>query len=156
MDASAPILVLRDPRESWSRCSLRPLRGRPDIEFVTWRENLELEVGPRVLLDPSAPELGPEERGLGLFVIDCSWRRLPRIGRAVVDEPPRRSLPPLVTAYPRRSSIFADPSTGLATVEALFAASALLGRPDPTLLDGYRFADEFLAANPELAGPPKR
>ncbi|MEO0651355.1 MAG: DUF367 domain-containing protein [Planctomycetota bacterium] len=149
-----PILVLRDPRESWARCSLRPLREREDIEFVTWSEELELEVGGRVLLDPEAPALEPSdpalERGgvrLGLFVIDCSWRRLERIGRAVVDAPLRRALPPLETAYPRKSSTFEDPAQGLATVEALFAASALLGRPDASLLAGYRFADAFLAAN---------
>jgi pre-rRNA-processing protein TSR3 len=145
------ILVLRDPRESWARCSLRPLRDREDVRFVSWREDLELVVGHRVLLDPEGPVLSEADADRGLFVIDSSWRRLPRIGSAVVDDPPRRSLPPLRTAYPRRSSTFQDPAAGLATVEALFAAAALLGRPDPTLLDGYRFAEAFLAANPGLA-----
>ncbi len=145
------ILVLRDPREAWARCSLRPLRGRADIRFVTWTERLELEAGPRVLLAPDAPVLGPADLGLGLFVVDCSWRRLPLIGRAVTDAPPRRSLPPLRTAYPRRSRTFPDPDTGLATVEALFAAGVLLGRRDPSLLEGYHFAERFLALNPELS-----
>ena len=127
---------------------------------MTWSEGLELEVGARVLLDPEAPVLDqadgalePGGVGLGLFVIDCSWRRLPRIGRAVVDAPTRRALPPLETAYPRKSRTFEDPRRGLATVEALYAASALLGRPDPTLLDGYRFAEAFLERNRGLLEP---
>ena len=57
---------------------------------------------------------------------------------------------PLVTAYPRRSRLFADPAQGLASVEALYAALAILGRPRPELLEGYRWASEFLRANPEL------
>jgi pre-rRNA-processing protein TSR3 len=55
-----------------------------------------------------------------------------------------------VTAYPRRSRTFTDPERGLASIEALFAALALLGEPRRELLDGYRWAAEFLAANTGL------
>jgi pre-rRNA-processing protein TSR3 len=149
-NAPRDLLVLRDPRESWKRCSLRPLRGLPGVRFVTWRDDLALDVGDRLLLDPAAPPLADADRGRALFVIDCSWRRLPLLRRAVVGEPRARSLPPLLTAYPRRSETFADPAAGLATVEALYAAGLLLGEPDPQLLEGYRFKDEFLARNAAL------
>ena len=63
---------------------------------------------------------------------------------------PRR-LPPLATAYPRRSRTFEDPDAGLASVEALYAALHILSGPDPELLANYRWAASFLALNPSLA-----
>ena len=59
-----------------------------------------------------------------------------------------RSLPGEIrTAYPRRSKLFRDPPRGLATVEALVSALAILGSPDFSLLEGYLWADNFLALN---------
>ena len=60
--------------------------------------------------------------------------------------PQRRSIPgTIVTAYPRESKVFDDPTGGLASVEALYLARRLLGDDDPTLLDGYHWRDRFLA-----------
>jgi pre-rRNA-processing protein TSR3 len=73
------------------------------------------------------------------------------------DVPPR-SLRGFRTAYPRVSKTFPDPAHGLATVEALFLAHHILGRPTAGLLDHYRWAAEFLAANgltPERADPSR-
>lgn len=152
------LLILRDPKESWKRCSLAPLRELDGVRFVTWHPDLELDVTGRLLLDPHAPELAPGEVGVDadgrptcpLFLIDSSWRRLATLRRAVVGEPIARSLPPVATAYPRRSSTFDDPGNGLASIEALFAATCFAGAPDVALLDGYHFKDAFLGANPEL------
>lgn len=150
------VLILRDPKESWKRCSLAPLRGRPNVRFVSFRQDLELDVTGRVLLDPHAPELSPEDVGRPLLLIDSSWRRLPVLRRAVVGEFVARSLPPLPTAYPRKSSTFDDPEQGLASIEALYAAQWYLGRRELELLDGYYFRDAFLKLNPHLAeAPPK-
>jgi hypothetical protein len=65
-----------------------------------------------------------------------------------------RSLPAYQTAYPRRSETFPDPEQGLASIEALFVATCGLGRPDPDLLLGYRFAQRFLELNAGLPGGP--
>jgi hypothetical protein len=54
-----------------------------------------------------------------------------------------------VTAYPRASQIHPDPDGGLATIEALFIASALLGKWDVSLLSRYYFAREFMERNVE-------
>jgi pre-rRNA-processing protein TSR3 len=62
----------------------------------------------------------------------------------------RRRLPPLATAYPRKSRQFEDPASGLASVEALYAALAILGEARPDLLAQYRWAQGFLDANPQL------
>ncbi len=144
------ILILRDPRESVRRCSLTPLRGSPGIRFVNWRPDRRLDAAGRVLLTPDGEELTRADAGGGLLLIDCSWRRVSTLRAAIDGEPRPRRLPPLVSAYPRRSRDFVDPAQGLASVEALFAALAILGRPRPALLEGYHWAQEFLAANPEL------
>lgn len=144
------ILILRDPRESTRKCSLTPLRGMPGVRFVTYGPDRRVDAGGRVLLDPEGEELGPEDAGRGLFLIDCAWRRVASLRRTVDGEPVRRSLPPLVTAYPRRSTTFEDPAAGLASIEALYAAACLLQGPHPELLEHYRWREEFLAANPGL------
>jgi pre-rRNA-processing protein TSR3 len=149
------VLVFRDPRESARKCSLTPLRGLPGIRFEHDRPGLALAVGRRLLLHPDGDELGPADRGRaeGLLLVDCSWRRLPALLAKLRGELLPRRLPLLVSAYPRRSKLGADPERGLASVEALWAALALLGEPRPELLAGYRWREAFLAANRErLAG----
>ena len=145
------LLILRDPRESVRKCSLTPLRGLPGVRFVEYRPDRRIDASGRFLLDPEGDELTEADRDLGLFLIDCSWRRVSQLLATVDGDPPRRRLPPLRTAYPRKSRVYADPELGLASIEAIYAAEALLGRPAPELLEQYRWAQEFLAQNPSLA-----
>jgi ribosome biogenesis protein Tsr3 len=146
------VLILRDPKESVKKCSLTPLRGAPGVRFVEFHSERRFKVGRRVLLTPEGEPLGEADRGLDLLLVDCAWRRVPRLlGRVDGELLPRR-LPPLASAYPRRSRTFPDPAQGLASIEALYATSVLLGEPHPEWLAGYRWADEFLAANPALLG----
>ena len=142
------VLILRDPKESPKKCSLVPLRGTPGIEFIAFDSERTIDGGGRVLLDPGGDLISPEDQGYGLLVLDSSWRRLPRL-RATVEGTVRpRRLPPLHTAYPRRSKEFEDPEEGLASVEALYAALRLLGHGDVDhLLYEYRWREEFLEAN---------
>jgi pre-rRNA-processing protein TSR3 len=60
---------------------------------------------------------------------------------------PTRSLHGYKTAFPRRSKLYVDPDNGLATVEALYLAHHILGRPTDGLLEHYRWAEEFLRMN---------
>ena len=150
--APSDVLILRDPRESTRKCSLTPLRGKPGVRFVAYHRDKHIEAGERVLLHPDGEPLSPADGGRGLLLVDCSWRRLDSLLITVDGDPPRRSLPELTTAYPRRSRTFEDPARGLASIEALYAALVLLGRPTRGILSGYLWAGEFLAANPELAG----
>ncbi|MCA8978499.1 MAG: DUF367 domain-containing protein [Planctomycetes bacterium] len=146
------ILILRDPRESPKKCSLTPLRGRDGVRFVNHREGLVLETAGRFLLHHEGEELSPADADLGILLVDSSWRRLPLLLRSLDGDPPRRRLPALRTAYPRKSSNFEDPDAGLASIEALFAATCLLGRPRLELLDDYRWRGEFLDFNRRLLG----
>jgi pre-rRNA-processing protein TSR3 len=144
------ILIVHDPREPAGKCSLTPLRGMAGVRFVPARGGDRIDVGRRVWLHPDGGELDPGDLGRGLLLLDCTWRRLPKLARCIDGEPVRRRLPKLVTAYPRRSKLWPDPEDGLASVEALYAALALLGAPRPELLASYRWADAFLEANPAL------
>jgi len=144
------ILILHDPREPAKKCSLTPLRGMGGVRFVAMSGDQRFEVGRRIWLHPDGDELTPADRGLGLLLIDCTWRRLAKLSKRVDGELVRRRLPKLVTAYPRRSKLTPDPEHGLASVEALYAAIAILDGPRPEFLAQYRWAPGFLAANPEL------
>jgi pre-rRNA-processing protein TSR3 len=79
-------------------------------------------------------------------VLDGTWRWAAQMEREFV-EVPVRSLPPLQTAYPRLSKLFDDPTAGLATVEAVYAALRILGRDTTGVLLHYPWRDEFLARN---------
>ncbi len=144
------VLILRDPRESERKCSLTPLRGRPGLRFEKYHPDRRLDAGRRVLLHVEGEELSAADADLGLLLVDCAWRRVDRLLANVDGDLVRRRLPVLRTAYPRVSKTFVDPAPGLASVEALYAAFALTGRPTEGLLDGYRWAREFLRANPAL------
>lgn len=144
------VLIVRDPREPAEKCSLTPLRGMEGVCFVSMRGDRRVDAGRRIWLHPDGEELGAGDCGLGLLLIDCSWRKVSKLSKRVDGELLARRLPKLVTAYPRRSKLGSDPEHGLASVEALYAALALLGAPRPELLAHYRWAPEFLAANPGL------
>ena len=141
---------MHDPREPAKKCSLTPLRGTDGVRFVSVRGGKRVDAGRRIWLHPDGEELGPADRGIGLLLIDCTWRRLSTLSKRIDGQLLRRRLPRLFTAYPRRSKLAPDPEAGLASVEALYAAIALLDVPHPELLAHYRWADDFLAANPGL------
>lgn len=144
------ILIVRDPREPANKCSLTALRGMAGVRFVSVSGGKRVEAGRRIWLHPDGEELGADDRGIALLLIDCTWRKVARLARHIDGELLPRRLPRLLTAYPRRSKLALDPEHGLASVEALFAATALLDAPRPEFLARYRWGAEFLAANPGL------
>lgn len=85
----------------------------------------------------------------GLLVLDATWKLAENMEQEFQDVPVR-SLPELQTAYPRTSKLYQDPCQGLATIEAIYAAYAILGRPTTGLLEHYRWADDFLTINAPL------
>lgn len=149
------ILIVHDSREAAHKCSVLPLRGMEGVRFIAVGAGKRADAGRRLWLHPEGEEITTADRGTGLLLIDCSWRRVPKLAMRVDGELLRRRLPKLVSAYPRRSKLTADPEHGLASVEALYAAVALLDAPRPELLAHYRWAAEFLAVNPDLAVRPE-
>jgi len=153
--AAPEILILRLRKESPKKCSLTPLRLRMD-ERIRWMDcdlGEGVEVGEATLLHPEGELIGPADAARPLLLVDSSWRDLPRVLRGVKGRLALRRLPEaLRTAYPRKSQWFADPEAGLASIEALHAARALLGFRDDALLDGYRWREQWLSANTALLG----
>jgi pre-rRNA-processing protein TSR3 len=141
-----PTVIVRHPHESARKCSVLPLRGRPDLVFLTYPVTVQPPLKGYVRLAAEGPELSAADAGSGLLLLDGSWRWAEAMTRAFLDVPPR-SLHGYMTAYPRVSKQGTDPDNGLASVEALFLAYHLLGRPTAGLLDHYRWAAEFLRCN---------
>lgn len=150
------IILLRLNKESPKKCSLTPLRGREEwpIRWIHCALGADVEVGEVTLLHPDGEPLSPADTERPLLLIDSSWRDLPRVLRGVHGTLHKRSLPKqLETAYPRRSTLFEDPETGLASIEALHAAVAMLGQRDDRLLEGYYWAEDYLARNEAWLAP---
>lgn len=149
--------ILRDPHERWKRCSLYPLRERTDLAIIDTRHAKLDDYRSYTLLTPDGAVLSAADAARPLLLVDASWRRAAPILKALAAANAPRALPPVLrSAYPRRSAIFTDPTTGLSTVEALYAALCLLGRPDASLLEGYRWREAFLTLNREaLARTPE-
>ncbi len=165
-EAAPPLrtLVIQHHKENLRKCSLTPIRGRRDLEILAPRAGpsgyAPIEIDGGILLRVDAPPLCRDDRAIlraslahRLILIDCNWIKVPKLlgllrPRGVLAG---RSLPPGIrTAYPRRSKIYEDPADGLATVEALAAAYAILGFREPGLLAGYPWARKFLELNPDL------
>lgn len=141
-----PTIVIRDKHESTRKCSIWPLRQRPDLRFYSWPLEQRPSLEGYIRLAADGPPLTAEDAPQGLLLLDASWNWAERMTRDFLDIPPR-SLSGYRTAFPRVSKLGTDPANGLATVEALYIAHHLLGRPTAGLLDHYRWAEEFLRLN---------
>lgn len=139
--------VIRHQKERISKCSLRFLHGRPEMTFVRHRPGFRFDATGFTLLAVDAPGLTRADTGRPLLLLDSTWRWLPQLLACLDGEFVPRSIPGgLATAYPRVSKVFEDPAAGLASIEALYVARAVLGDEDRSLLDGYRWKDVFLAS----------
>ncbi|MCA9061107.1 MAG: DTW domain-containing protein [Planctomycetaceae bacterium] len=145
-ETSPPTIIVVHPRERRSKCSVEPLRGRADFRFFRFPNPVTLPLENYVRLGIGGPVLSGADQGSGLLVLDGTWRLAQRM-EPFYQNVPIRSLPPVLTAYPRKSYLFDDPSEGLATIEAVYAALRILGRPLSGLLDHYHWQKEFLQLN---------
>jgi pre-rRNA-processing protein TSR3 len=139
------ILVVH-PRENRAKCSLEPLRGRSDLRFVKFSPKLALELDGYVRLAVDGEPLTERDAERGLLLLDGNWRFAAPMNRHFAHVP-ARSLRGYRTAYPRTAKLLTDPAGGLASIEALYIALSILGRPTRGLLDGYHWREPFLAGN---------
>jgi len=139
-------VIVRHSKENPRKCSILPLRGRADLVIVGYPVKDMPDLTGYVRLAADGPELSSADAASGLLLLDGSWRWAAAMTRAFQQVPPR-SLHGYKTAYPRVSKRGTDPANGLASVEALYIAHRLLGRPPAGLLDHYRWGEEFLRLN---------
>jgi len=139
-------IIVRHPKENPRKCTILPLGGRSDLVILKHPVTVALGLEGYVRLAAEGPELSSADAACGIFLLDGSWRWAGVMEQAFREVPPR-SLHGYQTAYPRVSKLGTDPNNGLASVEALFLAYLILGRPTEGLLTHYRWAEEFLRLN---------
>jgi pre-rRNA-processing protein TSR3 len=147
-----PTVIVRHARENPRKCTILPLRGRPDIRVLGYPLKAMPDLRNYIRLAAEGPELSSADVASGLLLLDGSWRWAGAMERDF-QHVPARSLRGYKTAYPRVSKLGTDPDNGLASVEALYIAYRMLGRPTEGLLDHYRWAAEFLRINEFSAKP---
>jgi pre-rRNA-processing protein TSR3 len=137
-------VIVVHPKERRSKCTILPLRGTAGLRFT--RSTSTAVTGPLdgyLRLDVDGPPLTADR---GLLLLDGTWRWVEDLAVpfGALDT---RSIRDVSTAYPRGAAIGTLPPDGLATVEALYAAHRILGRPTAGLLDHYHWAASFLERN---------
>ena len=148
-----PTIILRHRRENLKKCSLRGLETLPHLQFFTYPKETLPDLSHYFLLCLDAPLLTSEDKDLGIFLIDGTWRYAEQMYRQLPTPHTfqKRSLPPnYLTAYPRRQDDCPDPVRGLSSVEALYIAHHILSRPRENLLDNYHWKELFLQKNLSL------
>lgn len=151
MQPDFPILIYRHRRENLKKCSLRGLESNPLFNFFTYPQDELPDLDHYILLDITASPLTQVDAHKGLLIIDGTWRYAATMQKQIAPKTRnviKRSIPSsIITAYPRRQDDCPNPKTGLASVEALFVACAILGWPTETLLDNYHWKDRFFELN---------
>ncbi len=141
-----PTIIVRHSHENPRKCSVLPLRGRPDVLFLNYPVKERPPLDGYIRLAAEGPPLSSADADKGILLLDGSWRWAAAMTRDFQDVPPR-SLSGWRTAYPRVSKLGTDPDNGLASIEALYVAYHLLGRPTAGLLDHYHWVEAFLKIN---------
>lgn len=147
--------VVLDWGETPNKCTIAPLVYRQDFRLIGVPRSGSLKsLRSQLLLHPEGEcitQLRDSECTL-LAAVDCIWKRLPALLERIEGGLPRLVRIPdgFVTVYPRRVEHSPEPEGGLATIEAIFTAAALLGNWDPTLLSEYYFGRAYVERNAEL------
>src|ERR1700723_111487 len=104
-----PTLIVRHTRENSRKCSVLPLRGRPDLLFLNYPVAQRPPLTGYVSLAADGPEVPLADASAGLLLLDGSWRWAASMTRDFADVRPR-SLHGWRTAYPRVSKQGTDPA----------------------------------------------
>ncbi len=147
------IIIKRDSKVE-KKCTLFPLRGRPDFSFCS-KDDPILIPSNSIILFPDGEPLSRElvydimtrelenDKILNIILIDSRWKKAKGINERL-PELRRVSLEGYVTGAQRKDP---PPRGGLASVEALYLTSIHFGRPDLSLLSNYHFRDRFIRLN---------
>jgi pre-rRNA-processing protein TSR3 len=150
--SSSPTIVIRHRKENLKKCSLRGLEKRHDFQFFSYPfEKVPIFLHSHVLLTmESDAVLSKRDASAGLIILDATWRyaHIMENNMPMLATVQKRALPKkIVTAYPRKQTACPDAVFGLASIEAVACAFAILGKPFIHLLDGYYWKESFLEKN---------
>ena len=98
-----PTVIVRHARENPRKCSILPLRGRPDVVILGYPVKQIPDLAGYVRLAAEGPEFTHVDATCGLLLLDGSWRWAASMTQAFEHVPPR-SLHGYKTAYPRISN----------------------------------------------------
>src|SRR5262245_45786219 len=86
LDYPKTVLIIH-PKEKRVKCSLEPLRGRPDLCFVDFSPKHPMEFPSYVRLSVDGPPLTVADAQRGILLIDGSWRHAARMHQQFVAVP---------------------------------------------------------------------
>src|SRR4051812_23839870 len=69
-----PTVIVRHKAENPRKCSVYPLRGRPDLIFLPYPVAERPCLDGYVRLAADGPELSPADAAAGVLLLDGSWR----------------------------------------------------------------------------------
>lgn len=142
------VIIIRHQKENTKKCSLKTLQHRKDFLFLKYPrdKNHPLEQG--FLLGFEGPVLTKFDDHKPLVLLDGTWKLASVMSRNIDGSKlEKRSLPSLVTSYPRAQTLCEKPYEGLASIEALACAFKILGYDYLNLLKGYFWKDDFIKKN---------
>ncbi len=148
-----PTVILRHRKENRNKCSLTPFETNPNFIFLTYPKDSFIDLSSYFLLSMQADPLTEEDKGKGICLIDATWHYASVMEKRLLSEQniPLRSLPKEAkSAYPRKQTHCPDPTSGLASIEALFLAYQTLHLENKNLLDHYYWREDFLEKNYNL------
>ena len=147
------IIISRDEKQE-KKCTLYPLRGRPDFSFRTIKDPGKLSQNSILLFPKGEPltkelaikikeEFAENNDPIEIVLVDSRWKK----AMGIVDSLPsikKVSLKGYETGAKRKDP---PPQGGLASCEALYLTSLYFGKPDITLLAYYYFRNRFFKLN---------
>ena len=101
--------ILRHAEENLVKCTLEPLRQRPELDFIEATGEVTLDGTGMLLLEIGAPPITLADAGCRLILLDGSWKQVAELRARVTGQPLGRSLPPVTSSYPRRNREGLDP-----------------------------------------------
>lgn len=144
-----PTIIIRHRKENLNKCSLKGLESLQEFLFIKYPMKEPLcDLSQYIVLSMDAPPLSFKEKDKGIVLIDATWNYSQKMIQTLPANLVYRSIPgQYQTAYPRKQTGCSNPSTGLASIEALFLAYHILGRKNDHLLDHYYWKEPFLQKN---------
>lgn len=155
-ELQAHIHIIRHYKENKKKCSLSGLENHPFLKFYTFPLKKPFPVKHGLILSFEGPIISKKDALSPLILLDGTWRYSERMFKQIpeIQAFEKRSLPKgFKSAYPRRQEDCLDPSRGLASVEALSVACALMGLSWLDLLNAYYWKESFLEKNHDLLFP---